>query len=152
MTDRAVSVTVNYVMTITIATLMLSMLVVSAGGLIESQSGRAIESELEVLGHQLAADLESADRLVTINENEDTTVEAVKIETRLPNQVGGTGYTIDINSEEKRIELRTTNPEVSVFVSFSISLERSAETKQSVQGGDVLIEWNGNDTLVVESA
>lgn len=152
MTDRAVSVTVNYVMTITIATLLLSGLVVSAGGLIESESERAIQSELNVLGQQLAADLESADRLVTINENEDTTVETVKIETILPNQVGGTGYTIDIDSEEKRIELRTTNPEVSVFVSFSISLERSVETKQSVRGGDVLIKWDGNDTLVVESA
>lgn len=152
MTDRAVSVTVNYVMTLTIATLLLSGLVVSAGGLIESESERAIESELEVLGQQLAADVESAGRLAVIDEGPDTEVEKVEIETRLPERVAGTGYMIDIEKEQKVIQLRSTDPEIDVQVRFTLPGELTAETEQTVRGGNVLIEWNGNDTLVVKSA
>lgn len=148
MTDRAVSVTVNYVLTITIATLLLSLLFVSAGGLIESQTEQTIRSELEVLGQQLAADIESADRLATIADGEEAEVE---IETRLPNQVAGSTYTIVINDE---IELRSTNPEISVFVQFTISEDMEFETERSVRGGDVLIRWSEESEekgLVVEN-
>lgn len=147
MTDRAVSVTVNYVMTITIATLLLSGLAVSAGGLIESQSESAIHSELEVLGQQLAADVESADRLATVAEGSNA---EVRIETRLPTRVAGTGYTIDVAGDT--IELRTASPEVSVSVRFTASEGTLVETERPVQGGNVRIEWNGGERLVIESA
>lgn len=152
MTDRAVSVTVNYVLTLTIATLLLSGLVVSAGGIIESESERAIQSELEVLGQKLAADIESADRLATINETEDTEVESVEIETRLPTWVAGTGYTITVNETERNLELQTTSPDVEVSVEFRIRDETNVEFEQPIRGGDVLIEWKESDTLVVKSA
>lgn len=147
MTDRAVSVTVNYVMTITIATLLLSGLVVAAGGLVGSQSERAIESELDVLGQQLAADVESADRLVTVAEG--NTAE-VRIESTLPTQVAGTGYTIDATGDT--IELRTTDPEVSVGVPVILSEDMEVVTERTIRGNDVRIEWDGGDRLVIESA
>lgn len=152
MTDRAVSVTVNYVLTLTIATLLLSGLVVSAGGIIESESERAIQSELEVLGQKLAADIESADRLATINETENTEVVSVEIETRLPTRVAGTEYTITVNETAGDLELQTTGPDVEVSVEFRIRDETNVEFEQPIRGGDVLIEWKESDTLVVKSA
>lgn len=146
MTDRAVSVTVNYVMAITIATLLLSGLAVSAGGLIESQSERAIESELEVLGQQLAADVESADRLATVAGGANA---EVRIETRLPTRVAGTGY--DITVTESELVLRSTDPAISVTVPVTVTNELAEG--RTVRGGDVVIEWStGTDRLEVESA
>lgn len=148
MTDRAVSVTVNYVLTLTITTLLLSMLFVSAGGLIESQSERAIRSELDVLGQQLAADIESADRLATAGENNST---EVAIETTLPPRVAGRDYRITVGGSE--LELRTTDPEVSVTVPFTTTNE--VEEGRTIQGGDVQIRWlddpdENNEKLEVE--
>lgn len=147
MTDRAVSVTVNYVMTITIATLLLSGLVVSAGGLIESQSEEAIRSELDVLGQQLAADIGSTDRLAAVAEGNN---DEVRIESALPTRVAGTGYTIDVAGDT--IVLRTTDPEVSVSVQFTVSDGTAVETERTVRGGNVLIEWDGDSRLVIENA
>lgn len=147
MTDRAVSVTVNYVMTITIATLLLSGLVVSTGGLIESQSEEAIRSELDVLGQQLAADLGSADRLAAVATGNNA---EVRLESALPTRVAGTGYTIDVTGDT--IVLRTTDPEVSVSVQFTVSEGMVVETERTVRGGNVLIEWDGDNRLVIGSA
>lgn len=147
MTDRAVSVAVNYVLTLTIATLLLSGLAVTAGGLIEAQSEEAIRSELDVLGQQLAANIESADRLATVAKG--NTAE-VRIESALPTRVAGSGYTIDVAGDT--IVLRTTDPEVSVSVQFTVSDGTAVETERTVRGGNVLIERDGDDRLVVESA
>lgn len=146
MTDRAVSVTVNYVMTITIATLLISGLAVSAGGLIESQSERAIESELEVLGQQLAADVESADRLATVAGGANA---EVRIETSLPTRVAGTGY--DITVVESELVLRSTDPAISVTVPLTVTNDLAEG--RTIRGGDVVIGWStGTDRLEVESA
>ena len=145
MTDRAVSVTVNYVMTITIATLLLSGLAVSAGGLIESQSERAIESELDVLGQRLAADIESADRLATVAGGANA---EVRIETRLPTRVAGAGY--DITVVESELVLRSTDPAISVTVPLRVT--NDLVEGRTVQGGNVVIRWSdGTDRLEVES-
>lgn len=146
MTDRAVSVTVNYVMTITIATLLLSGLAISAGGLIQSQSERAIESELEVLGQQLAADIESTDRLATVAGGANA---EVRIETRLPTRVAGTGY--DITVVKSELVLRSTDPAISVTVPLTVTNDLAEG--RTIQGGDVVIVWSTEtDRLEVESA
>jgi hypothetical protein len=147
-TDRAVSVTVNYVLTLTITALLLSGLVVATGGLIESQSERAIQSELDVLGQQLAADIESADRLATVGGNDGT---EVMVETALPARVVGQDYRITVRGSE--LELRTTDPEISVTVPFTTATDVTA--KRPISGGNVLIRSSTrteNDTLEVERA
>lgn len=145
MTDRAVSVTVNYVLTLTITALLLSGLIVSAGGLIESQSERAIQAELDVLGQQLAADIEGADRLVMVAEGEDA---EVMVATALPTRVAGSGYGITVGASE--LELRTTDPEVSVTVPFTTD---ALVEERTIQGGDVQIRWSdGSEEMEVERA
>lgn len=145
MTDRAVSVTVNYVLTLAITALLLSGLLVAAGGLVESQSERAIRSELDVLGQHLAADIESADRLATVAEGESA---EVRIETSLPARVAGRSYRIAVGESE--LTLRTTDPEVSVTVPFRTTNEVEERT---IRGGDLRIEWSDDSgTLEVERA
>jgi hypothetical protein len=85
--------------------------------------------------------------LATIADGEEAEVE---IETRLPNRIAGTGYTIEIDDE---IELRSTDPEIVVSVQFNLSDDMDIETDQTVRGGDILIEWDNDvDTLVVKNA
>ncbi len=145
MTDRAVSVTVNYVLTLAITALLLSGLLVAAGGLVESQSERAIRSELDVLGQHLAADIESADRLATVAEGESA---EVRIGTSLPARVAGRSYRIAVGENE--LTLRTTDPEVSVTVPFRTTNEVEERT---IRGGDLRTEWSDDSgTLEVERA
>lgn len=145
MTDRAVSVTVNYVLTLAITALLLSGLLVAAGGLVESQSERAIRSELDVLGQHLAADIESADRLATVASGESA---EVRIETDLPTHVAGRSYRIAVGESE--LELRTADPDVSVTVPFTTTNDIEERT---IRGGDLRTEWSGDSgTLEVERA
>lgn len=154
MSDRAVSVTVNYVMTITITAILLSGLFIASGSLIQSQSERAIQDELDVLGERLAADLSTADRLA---ESADGGAAHARVSTELPRQVAGTAYSIEItwieNGENGYAELtlRTSDPEVESATRVVTTTEVTAASKLS--GGDLLIEFTAeNQRLEVTTA
>ncbi|WP_331232911.1 DUF7266 family protein [Natronorarus salvus] len=143
MTDRAVSVAVNYVLTLLIATVLLGGLVMAAGGVIESQSNNSVHDELGVIGERLAADIESADRLRAAG-GEDT---SVSVRSDLPNRVSGTSYTIEVNGDEETITLGSQNPEVTVRVSFAVENVESTR----VRGGAVVIASKDGKLEVRES-
>ena len=143
MTDRAVSVAVNYVLTLLIATVLLGGLVMAAGGVIESQSKNSVHDELGVIGERLAADVESADRLRAAG-GEDANV---SVRSDLPNRVSGTSYTVEVNGEDEEITLSSRSPEVTVTVSFTAEDVESTQ----VRGGDLVTTSEGEDLEVRES-
>jgi len=61
--ERGVSVTVGYVLTLAIGAVLLSGVVIGVGGVVDSQTDRAVRGDLSVLGQTTAANVESADRL-----------------------------------------------------------------------------------------
>lgn len=149
--DRAVSVAVGYVLSLGIATLLFSVLLIGGSGLIESQTRTVTHDELSVTGQQLAADLSGADRLVRAGGGGD--VSNVALQTDLPNSVAAGGYTIEITytnaSDTGTIELRSSSPEVVVEVPFrSVTPVRGP----TIGGGTVETSYDGSeDELVVES-
>jgi len=149
--DRAVSVAVGYVLSLGIATLLFSVLLIGGSGLIESQTRTVTHDELSVTGQQLAADLSGADRLVRAGGGGD--VSNVALQTDLPNSVAAGGYTIEITytnaSDTGTIELRSSSPEVVVSVPFrSVTPVRGP----TIGGGTVETSYDGSeDELVVES-
>lgn len=145
--DRAVTVAVGYVLNFAVAALLVSGLLIAGGGLIESQTKQVATDELSVIGHQLADELSSADRLVRAGD-----VSTLSIRTELPRGTTAGGYTIEIDieesSDEGTIVLRTSSPEVTVTVPFRI---RSALEEDQIGGGSVRIEYDGSQLAVVSA-
>ena len=147
--DRAVSISVGYVLNLAIATVLFSALLIGGSGLVESQTRIVTSDELSVTGQQLAAELSAADRLVEAGENDPA---ELSLRTELPDRTAAGGYTIDIEHDdgEGTIELRSTNPEVVVEVSFRSETDVLDTT---VNGGSAEIEYDvGEDRLEVSSA
>jgi len=142
---RGVSVTVGYVLMLVVAMLMMATLLTAASGLMEGQSERVIDEELTVIGNQLAANLNEADRLAQVaRADADTTGGSVTVRrtARLPDRVAGTGYLIEIGSGT--ITLSTTNPTVEVTVSYPETDVAIASTGQ-LTGSDVRIVYDYSD-------
>ncbi len=139
--DRAVSVAVGYVLNFAVAALLISGLLIAGGGLIESQTKQVTTDELSVIGHQLADELSSADRLVRAGD-----ASTLSIQSDLPRRTAAGGYTIEIeieeNSDRGTIELRTADPAVTVTVPFRATTELE---DGSVTGGPVSIEYDAEE-------
>lgn len=145
--DRAVSITVGYVLNFAIATVLFSALLIGGSGLIESQTRIVTQDELSVTGQQLASELSSADRLTRAGNDGPS---ELSLRTELPTRTAAGGYSIEIEhgGGQGTIELRSTDPEVVVTVPFRSETEVDTVT---VAGGSVQIEYAGGP-LVVESA
>lgn len=147
--DRGVSVTVGYVLNFAVAALLISGLLIAAGGLIDSQTDQVTRDELSVIGHQLADDLSSADRLARAGNTSE-----FSLRSDLPRRTAAGGYTVEIdpepNSDRGTIELRTSSPEVIVRVPFRVNTTIAGG---SVTGAPVRIEYDPTeDRLAVVSA
>jgi hypothetical protein len=140
--DRAVSVTVGYVLNFAIASILVSGLLIAGGGLIERQTEQVTEDELSVIGHQLADDISSADRLVRAGD-----VSTLSIRSDLPERTAAGGYTVNItvDGNDGEIVLRTNAPEVVVTVPFRVQSSLSGGT---LEGGPVRIEYDGGLEVV----
>ena len=148
--DRAVSVTVGYVMTLAISTLLLSGLFVAGGSFVETQRERAAQGELTVVGERIAADLGTVDRLAADTASGgDLTVDRPLT---LPDRVSGTGYRIRIAASDTRgtIVLESDGTDATVEVPFRTS-EDVGVRNATVDGGNLRIWWDSDGGEVVVS-
>jgi len=144
--SRGVSTALGYVLNLGVATLLVTILLLSAGTLVEDQRDRAADTELEVVGERVAADLAAADRLARTN-NPTT----VRVGADVPVRVAGSYYTVSVNeSGNDQVVLHADQPDVEVVVPFDARTEVRAST---VNGGELAVVYEpGNDTLVVTDA
>lgn len=148
---RAVSVTVGYILTLSVAALLLGVLVTGASGVLAGQSETVVGNELEVLGNQLGANIDEADQLARIA-RDDTTASGtdgrVVLDVQLPSRVSGSEYDIEISDET--ITLEALNPEVTVEVGYpATTLELDAPDR--FRGGSIQLVYDGGDTLEVDT-
>lgn len=147
MDNRAVSTVVSYAMILGIVTLLTAALILSMGGHVENEQERTIRSTLEVVGNDVAADVDAADRIALVGDRPET----LELSISLPDRVAGSPYKIEISetADDGRYEigLRSTHPEVSVTVTVRT---RTAIETTTVDGGDLTIAYDTErDTLVV---
>jgi hypothetical protein len=138
--SRAVSTGVGYVMNLSLATILMATLLVTAGSVVETQSETVVRDELDVVGTQLSAKMMAADRLVRAG-SEDGATPTVAVEATLPSQVGQSNYRVDVSDGE--LVLQTTSPAVTVRVPFVTTTDVKATT---VSGGPVRIEYEYDET------
>ncbi|MFB6148449.1 MAG: hypothetical protein ABEJ48_02185 [Halobacteriales archaeon] len=140
--QRAVSTALSYTITLTITAVLISGLLVSGTQFLESEQKRAINSELDVLGNRVAADLAAADRLVQAgNESGNVTL---TLSEAIPQTVAGAPYRMNITREGNgpynvTIELFTTDPSVTVTVGIKTTTPVANTT---IVGGPFVIEYD----------
>ena len=147
MSDRGVSISVNYVLTLAITTLLMTGLLFATGNIIEDRRDSATRSELRVVGERVATSLVAADRLA---QSEPTDV---LVETDAPERVAGLPYTVSLNATSQQIVLETADTGVVVRVPFE---NRTAVADSSASGGSVRVvltdPGGSNEALEVQSS
>lgn len=146
--NRAVSVTLSYVLMLAIATVVLASVLFISGDVIDGQVDRALEEELTATGESLAADIQTAEQLV--NASGDVTATTVTLESRLPRKVSGVRYEVTIDGNAQELTLSTTRPDAEVVVPFRA--ERVTDDEHSVSGGRVEIVLTDEDELEVRES
>lgn len=140
MNDRAVSSTLNYVLSLAIAALLVTGLLIASGGFVENRQEQVIRSELRVVGQQVAADIARADRLVTASDDPSTA--AVAVDQQFPSQITGTTYRLTLlEQEDPELVLTSTSPEVEVIVDVQ---NQTSVSESSVDGGTVVVAYDGS--------
>lgn len=139
--DRAVSVTLDYALTLVIATLVVTALFVTAGEFVADQREQVIRTELQVVGQHVASDVERADRLSVAGSGAETVV----VNASLPDRVSGDGYAIDVSSSGWiNLSSDPSGVAVSVRVDTKTPLRDGA-----VSGGDLAVVYDGGELEVV---
>lgn len=135
---RGVSTAVGYVITLSVTALLISGLLAAGGTVVTDNREDVAREELSVVGQQLAADIETADRLVQRSPSSAT----VEIDRRLPEKVVGSTYTVSVvtTGSNAVLELSTTDPEVTVTIDVDTEVGLAGS---SVDGGKVLIVYTG---------
>jgi hypothetical protein len=147
--DRAVSTALGYVLALGIASILISGMMIAAGGFVESEREQVIRSEFEVIGETLIADVEGADRLASAIGGD------VTVRSALPRRVGSSAYTIEITDQStfgsSHVSVVSLSA-ASVDVSVSLRLVTDVPLVDStVEGGELVIEYDGSN-LEVETA
>ena len=141
--DRAVSVTVGYVMTLAVSTLLLSGLFVAGGSFVETERERAAQGELTVVGERIAADLGTVDRLAADTASRDDLT--VDRSLTLPDRVSGSGYRVRVTAGETEgtIALESDRTDATVEVPFRTS-EGVAVENATLDGGSLRVRWDSD--------
>jgi hypothetical protein len=144
MTDRSTSTTLGYVLTLSMATVLVTGLFVAGGNFVGDRQTQVIRQELQVIGQHVAANVEMADRLAVAGDD----VRAVQLNQSFPEQVAGASYRVDIVAQpEPYVRLNSTEPAVSVEVDIDNTTSLGAS---SASGGQITVRYDeSNDRLVI---
>ncbi|MGZ0745672.1 DUF7266 family protein [Haloparvum sp. AD34] len=142
-TDRAVSTTLSYVLTLSITALLASGLIMAAGSTVESRQESVVEEELEVLGQQFASKMLAADRLATNG------TKTVRVELTAPSQVAGSSYRLTVaDGAPPTIRLEARNVDVDVTITVPLD---TPVVDTTIRGGDARIVLTDSGELEVRS-
>jgi hypothetical protein len=142
--DRAASVTINYILGLSITFLLVTGLFIAGGDFVSDQRETSVRTELQVLGEQVAADISMADRLARSTSDNET----VRVRRELPSSVSGTNYAIEIQGgSDPEVLLTSNDPDIEVTVGFTN--ETNVEMT-SISGGPIAVVLTSSDTLDIE--
>ena len=144
---RGLSTTLGYTLTLAITAVLVSGLLISGGNFVEDQRERVIETELDVVGEQLATHLHAADRLNQSAEGSRN----ISIRQPFPADVAGTPYRVTlVEQTDPVLRLETSDAEIVTEVELTNTTDMA---QSSASGGTVVIEYNASqDALVIDDA
>lgn len=136
MTDRGVSTTLSYVLTLAIAAILVAGLILAGSSFVEDRREQVIRQELRVIGEHLASNVEQVDRFARAS---DELTEA-RIEQTFPTDVTGSSYSVKLveNGGDPELRLNASRPQVSVDV--NVTVENDVATETVASGGTIAVE------------
>lgn len=150
--DRAVSITVAHVLSIAITTILIGMLLTSAGTMLDTEKESSTTTSLETVGERLADEIGNVDRIAS--GSGDVTVTADH-----PRTVAGTRYTVDLLEkgtcsqapllDDSNHCLRLTADSVDAVVYVPVKIDADVHaTEQSARGGLIEIGYDSSDDAI----
>ncbi|MFC7173354.1 hypothetical protein ACFQL0_08240 [Haloplanus litoreus] len=145
---RGTSTALGYVLSLGIAAILISGLIVAGGGLMEGQRDQSARTELQVVGQTLAAELTNAGRLADCPSCELT------LWADLPARVAGGAYLIEVvNTADPDIYRLVLSAEVADATATVRFRARRPVATTTVTGGRLAIEYDpAAGTLEVRDA
>jgi len=138
--SRGQSIALDYTLGLGVGFLLITGLVVAGGNYVTDQRDRAQQTELRVVGQQLAADIEAADRLAA-----STTSGDVRIERSLPSTVARSTYSIEVVADEDPwLVLSSHSAPVEVRIELT---NRTALVPTTINGGLVVVDYTASGEL-----
>jgi hypothetical protein len=144
--DRAVSTALGYVLTLSIASLLVTGLIIAGSGFVEDRREQVVREELTVIGQQIGADLARADRLVVAADSSGSLT--VQLNKTYPDRVTGSTYQMTLDQSNEQVVLASSNPEISVTV--GVVTETSLQSS-TADGGTIQVAYDGG-ALVIRDA
>lgn len=141
--DRAVSRVLGYSLVLTISTVLVAGLVMAGTSFVTDQRSHVVDSELEVIGQRLAADISTADRLVRAGENATT----IRIDSQVPPSVAGANYNVEVITSDGNASLRIDTPTLERSVTTPL-VNTTAIATGNVSGGDILVAYDADEEHV----
>ena len=135
---RAVSTTLGYVLTLAIAALLVTGLIAAGGDYVETERDKVVRDELTVIGQQLAADVERADRLVRAAETSGAVT--VRLNQTFTDTVTGTTYRISLDPSGPSVVVDSLKPDITVTTPVRTETPLRDTT---VGGGPVQVVYDG---------
>lgn len=142
--ERAATSPISYSLTIAMATILITGLVVAGSGHVSDQRSTTARAQMDVVAQQVAGNLEAADRLVRSTDSPPSTLE---LERQLPEQVLGSGYTVEIDDSSDRVVVSSPISDRTVTATFDVETDVVGST---VRDGRITISYDtGDDELEV---
>jgi len=148
MTDRGVSIALSYVLVTSITVILVGGLIIAGSSFVEDQRDNVAEQELEVIGNQLAGNLEQVDRMVTADPGDDP--DAAAVNETFPERVSGVSYTIELTTDGGEPQLELTAPQVDVSVEVGLAAKTDVEEGAFATGGKVDAYYDGDKLVIAD--
>lgn len=147
MNSRSVSVTLNYILVLSITSVLITGLIIAGGSFVEDQREQVIEGELRIIGNHLAGNMEQVDRYVRVNESNPPS--DAYINQTFSNDVTGSTYgvTLDKQGDTPQIVLNSTRPDISVRV--NVTVKTSVDTDSFANGGSISVAYDESANQLV---
>ena len=149
--ERAVSTTLNYALNLSLATLLITGLLIAGGNFVQNQREQTVRTELRVIGQQISADIVTVDRLIRTKDSANTlSLDRVEVDRKLPRKVSGSTYSVEIAGSVPSYTITLTSANPGVSVSVSIDTQTPFDTSTSFSGGTIEIRYpNAEDEIEV---
>jgi len=141
--ERAVTVTLNYILVLGITATLVAGLLFAGGTFVENQRERVIGDELNVVGNHIAGDIEQVDWMVQASRTEPQQAE---INQTFQRTVSGTTYTVELDGDAEQLVLTSNSPEVTVRVNLTVQTD---VVDSFAVGGDTSVRYDSDAGGVV---
>lgn len=151
--DRGISTALSHALTLGIATVLVALLLSSAGTVLETGTDRGVRDALETTGERLAVDVLRVDG---VDVTDGTTNATITVE--YPTTVANSRYRIglvddcddleqSLSAGEHCLELTAQRTDQSVFVPLG-DLDATVDTDASARGGTIVIGSDGTELSI----